>query len=311
LIHVDRLYHPSHRVPDLAAAEAFFATVFGRPSVGLEPGRDLPAGYPRDYCAFTLIADVWFDTIDPTRYVFDGVQRYATVEVPHLNGFGWGVQGIDEIFEELRRRGIRCTDQFDRLSDGAAMPTASFSSSPLFWTLAADTGLRYELYPTASIGPLDPRSDPAWTLPPPGPDDPLAIARCSHHTVLTADPARALDLVVDVLGGTVIHEGVNELLETDSTYVALADGVLEYAVPRRRTGRAAADLASTAPLDCYHALTWLTTDLDRVVEHAARCGVGLIARTDAEVVFDPADALGVPWGFRTEPIPGDARAARG
>jgi hypothetical protein len=308
MIRVDRMYHPSHRAPDLVAAQAFFATVFGRESVTTR-ATPPPAGYPTDYCIFTLIADVWFDTIDPRRYVFEGVQWYPTVETPHLNGFGWGVQGIDEIFAELQRRGIRCTDQFDRLSDGAAMPTAYFSSSPLFWTLAADTGLRYEIYPTASIGPSDPRSAPGWTLPGVRADDPLAIERCAYHTVLTADPGRALGLVVDVLGGTVIHEARNEVLETRSTYVALADGVLEYAVPTNPSSRAAADLASTAPLDCYHSITWRTTDLDRVVEHAARCGVGLVARTDAEVVFDPADALGVPWGFRTDLIPGDPRSA--
>ena len=109
---------------------------------------------------------MWFDTIDPRRYVFDGVQWYPTVDTPHLNGFGWGVQGIEEIFAELQRRGVRCTDQFDRLSDGVTVPTAYFSSSPLFWTLAADTGLRYEIYPTASIGPTDPRVEPR--VDPPG-----------------------------------------------------------------------------------------------------------------------------------------------
>ena len=92
--------------------------------------------------------------------------------------------------------------------------------------------------------------------------------------------------------------------------MALADGVLEYAVPTNSSSRTAADLASTAPLDCYHSLTWRTTDLHRVVEHAERCGVGLVARTDTEVIFDPADALGVPWGFRTELIPGDMRSRR-
>lgn len=309
---VSRMYHPSHRVPDLGAAEAFFAEVFGRPSVSIAAnfaarGAPARAGYPTEYSIFTLIADVWFDCIDPDRYVIEGEQVYPSVTEPHLNGFGWGVEGIGDLYSELGRRGIRCTDQTDVVVSGDRPPNARFSSSPLFWTRVDDTGLRYELYPTASIGPSDPRSDPAWRLGGPAPDDPLRIRRCSHHTVLTDRPDRALALAVDVLGGRVIHEGRNEALGSWSTYVFLGDGVLEYATDLGPGTAAHADWAVRAPLDTYHSLTWEVEDLDRVARHLEACGVRLVLRTDDVIVVDPADGLGVPWGFCGRAVPHDPR----
>jgi catechol 2,3-dioxygenase-like lactoylglutathione lyase family enzyme len=307
------MYHPSHRVPDLEAAERFFRHVFGRASIPLAlaqsaRGGNLTEGYPRDYSAFTLIADVWFDCIDPDRYIIDGVQPYPTISEPHLNGFGWGVNGIAPLYREIRRQGIRCTDQLDVVVSDDEPPKAKFSESPLFWTLAEDTGLRYEIYPTDSIGPSDPRSDPAWTLPVPSTSDPLGIERCSHHTVLTARPERVLTLVVDILGGSIIHEGRNEELGAHSIYVWLGDGILEYAHELEEGTPAIADWSERAPLDTYHTLNWKVRDLGRAADHLERCGVRLRTRTDAVVVTEPSDSLGIPWTFRMNSVPNDPRS---
>ena len=312
---VDRMYHPSHRVPDLSVAREFFERVFAREIVTLTPAREPRPGsasprYPTDYCFFTLIADVWFDTIDPALYVFEGVQPYPDITEPHLNGFGWGVQGIDDLYRELRRRGIRCTDQSGVITESDGPPSAVFSSSPLFWTLTEDTGLRYEFYPTQSIGPLDPRSDPEWRLTT-SKTDPLGIERCSHHTVLTDRVDRALDLTVNVLGGTVIARGENELLDTKSTYVALADSVLEYAEPLSADSFAMRDWKANEPLDTYHSLTWKVRDLDTVERHLAACGVRVLVRTDQDLVAHPADCIGIPWGFTTRLVDGDLRQDAG
>ena len=309
---VVRMYHPSHRVPDLEEAERFFRVVFGRQSVGLDQAQvrrnaQVTSGYPSDYCAFTLVADVWFDCIDPDRYVIEGRQPYPSVDRPHLNGFGWGVTGIGPLYRELRRQGIRCTDQTDVITVDDEPPTAKFSTSPLFWTLVDDTGLRYEIYPDASIGRSDPRSDPSWTLPPPSEDDPLRIERCSHHTVLTNQPDRARHLVVDILGGTVIHQARNDELGAESTYVSLGDGVLEYATDLEAGTPAHADWAVRAPLDTYYTLNWQVQDLGRVADHLEACDVGLRTHTDSLIVTEPAHSLGIPWMFRTAGVPNDPR----
>jgi catechol 2,3-dioxygenase-like lactoylglutathione lyase family enzyme len=305
---VAMLYHPSHHVPDLAEAEQWFERVFGRPSRSLASiSRDAPPreGHPVDYSTFTMISDVLFDTIDPKRYVLLGVQRYATVDAPHLKGFGWYLDDMVGLYRELRRRGIPVVSQLDEVAEGDDPPAAAGSPMPLFFTRPQDAGLRYEFLPVIPF-PLDPRVTPGWVVPPVSDDDPLGIERCSHHTVLTSDVERALTLVVDVLGGAVIHQGRNDVLETTSTYVHLADSILEYAVPDAGTA-ARADWELDAPNDTYHTITWKVADLARVERHLDNEGVRLRLRTDNAIVTEPATSLGVPWVFTNTLTPGDPR----
>jgi hypothetical protein len=302
------MYHPSHHVPDLAEAERWFARVFGCGSTSLASmTRDAPPrpGHPTDYSTFTPIRDVLFDTIDPKRYVLLGVQRYRTVEQPHLKALGWYFEGIAELYRELKLQGIRMTSQLDELAEGDDPPTAAGSPMPLFFSLPDDAGLRYEFFPAIPFS-LDPRLAPGWSLSPVADDDPLGIERCSHHTVLTGRPGRALRVVVDVLGGNVIHEGRDELRGTTGTYVHLADAVLEYAVPDAGTA-AHADWAPDDPNDTYHALTWKVVDLERAERHLEAEQVRILARSSDTIITDPATSLGIPWGFTTALIPGDPR----
>lgn len=302
------MYHPSHHVPSLPEAEVWFERVFGRPSTRLATMmKDAPPreGYPRDYSTFTPIQDVLFDTIDPKAYVLLGVQRYKTVEQPHLKATGWYFEGIADVYRELKRHGIRAVSQLDEVAVGDEPPTAAGSAMPLFFTLPEDAGLRYEIFPAIPF-PLDPRIAPDWTLPPPSEHDPLGIERCSHHTVLTTRPERALKLVVDALGGTVIHQGRDELRGTSATYVHLADGVLEYAVPDAGTA-AAEDLANDLPNDTYHAITWKVADLERAARHLEANDVRVREQSEDTIITDPATSLGIPWGFTTRLVPGDPR----
>jgi hypothetical protein len=151
----------------------------------------------------------------------------------------------------------------------------------------------------------DPRGDPPVVAV--SPDDPLGIECCSHHTVLTSESERALRLAVEVLGGRVIHEGRNDVLATRSTYVALADGVLEYAQPLEDGSPAMEDWQRNAPEDTYHSLTWRVRDLASVAHRLSASGVGLRVRTDRVIVTNPDDSLGIPWGFTTTLTPGDPR----
>jgi hypothetical protein len=303
------MYHPSHHVPDLEAAEDFFLRVFSRPSTRLSSlarGAAPRPGYPNDYSTFTPIADVLFDTIEPTRYVLLGVQRYATVEQPHLKSFGWYFEDISEVYRELTRQGISVTSQLDEMAEGDDPPTAAGSSMPLYFSRPEDSGLRYEFFPAIPFA-LDPRLAPGWAVAPVSDQDPLGIERCSHHTVLTSRPGRALHLVVDVLCGEVVHEGRDEVRGTTGTYVNLAGSILEYAVPDAGTA-AHADWLRDDPNDTYHAITWKVADLERAERHLRACGVRIQLRSNETIVTDPSTSLGVPWGFTTKLIPGDPRS---
>jgi catechol 2,3-dioxygenase-like lactoylglutathione lyase family enzyme len=301
---VDRLYHPTHYVTDLDEAEEFFRRVFGRASIPLSVHQDTRTappfdGYPRDYSIFTPIADVYFDCLDPSRYRPQGAAAPKPLSRSGLRSISWGLQGVEALWPVLRDNGIRCTDQWGNPANGDDPPVAAFASFPLIYTLPDDTGLSYEFLPTEWIPPADKRGDPSWTLPPVADSDPLGIERCSHHTILTGDRDRALRLLKSILGGSVVREGRNEILGTDSTFIALADAVFEFATPTIAGTPAMDDWQRRAPRDVYHALTWKVASLERTKDHLRECGIGLRYEGDETVITDPADTIGIPWGFTT------------
>lgn len=299
------LYRPTLHVVDLDEAEDFYLRVFGRPSTPLTSVMKTPPrpNHATDYSTFTAVSDVLIDSLDPKRYITDGIQRFPDVEQGHLRTFGWYVEGMPELYRELTRQGIRVTNSRNEVAEGDEPPMAG--PIPHFLGLPADTGIRHPFFPVFPFAP-DPRLKPGWSIPPVSEEDPLGIEYCSHHTVLTGDPGRARKLVVDVLGGTVVHDGHDEIRGVTGSYVHLADSVLQYAVPDEGSA-AAADFAAHGPNDVYHAITWKVADIDRVERHLNAQGVGIVTRTDDTIVADPATSLGVPWGFTTTPVPGDPR----
>lgn len=304
------MWHPTYKVTDLKACEKFFRDVFNCESIPVErnlPPKEEAPNYPRDYSILTMIREVLFDSVDPKKYVVDGRQSLEDVEEPHLFCFGWAVDGADEIYKVCIENGIRSTDQANRLGSLKKAPVTGFKNATLFFTLPESAGLRYQIYPYEATGPPDPRIEPDWKLPPVSESDPLALEFCSHHTILSANPTKALNFLVGILKGRIIHQGRNQLLETDSTYIALGDGVYEVAVPTRAGSFAAEDLKFNAPFDTYHAITWKVRDLAKVRRHLEAKAIPLLMQNDHMLITDPKYTIGVPWGFTDILTPGDYR----
>jgi catechol 2,3-dioxygenase-like lactoylglutathione lyase family enzyme len=302
-------HHPSLHAPDLDEVAAWFERVFGCRSHSIAEVLDRVAHvvsyWPRDYLIYTPIRDVFFGAVNPARFVDkDGNAHHPQVTAPHLVDLSWFVDGHTDAYRQLRRGGFKITNSIGEVQEGDE-PTGPNDPAP-FFTQPDETGLRYHFYPGGPF-PVDPRSAPDWVLPPVAADDPLALERCSHHTILTDQVERVLALYRDELGAEVVHEGRNELLGATSTYVHIADTTLEFAVPDGGTP-AAALWAANAPRDTYYGLTWKTVDLDRAERHLESQGVRIHSRSADAIVTDPETSLGVPWGFCTALIPGDPRA---
>jgi hypothetical protein len=152
----------------------------------------------------------------------------------------------------------------------------------------------------------DARLMPGWQLSAPAEDDELGVEICARHTVVTTQPERLLSLWLDVLGGQIVHEGQNELINASSTYVSLGDGVFECAV--RRPGRPMiSGFTNPEPYDTYHSMTFKVRDLERAERHLTSQGIRIALRDDTSIVTDPSTSFGVPWGFTTLLTPGDQR----
>jgi catechol 2,3-dioxygenase-like lactoylglutathione lyase family enzyme len=307
------MWHPTHLVTDLAACENFFQDVFGLESIPVEvnlpPKEECPT-YPRDYSILTLIREVMFDCVDPTKYVVEGRQSLEDVDAPgHPFCFGVAVEGADEIYKVCIDNGIRCTDQANRIARLKKPPVTGFKNATLFFTLPESAGLRYQIYPIEATGYPDPRTEPGWKLPPVSEKDPLALEFCSHHTILSSSPVKAFNFLIGILKGKIIHQGRNELLETDSTYISLGDDVYEIAVPVRAGSIAAKDVTWNAPFDTYHAITFRTADLAKVRQHLKAKNIPLLLQDEHTVVTDPKHTIGMPFGFTDRKLPGDLRLA--
>jgi catechol 2,3-dioxygenase-like lactoylglutathione lyase family enzyme len=307
---IKMMFHPNYHVADLRETERWFERVFGSTSTSMEAmlagasgnTSRFPAGYPTDYATFTVIRDVLIESMDPKRLVMHGVQRYKTVDTPHLKNLGWYVDRPIELYHALKRHGFGVAEPSGEAAAGEEPPM------PAFFSIPDETGIRYQFWGGRPLA-IDPRPGPGWTLPPVSDDDPLGIERCSHHTILTGRPERALKLVVDVLGGRVIHEGPNGPRATkSSTYVDIGGSILEYGVPEEGTPTHE-DWSTGDTSDTYHAITWKVIDLERSERHLANHGVRIGARTGDIIITDPATSLGVPWGFTTKLTPGDPRSS--
>lgn len=321
------LFHPTNVVKDRAEMQAFLKRVFnadGRNQGEVLAEFGFDANYPADYSLYTWVADVWIDSIQPELYVLEGQPAPEGALEERLVEFGWYVDGLDGLQKAFIAAGIRTVDQHNQpVASDRAPAAAAAPDMKLMWTDPATTGLSYEFMEwsperDALFARLaDARFDPNWTLPSPSPQDPLGIERCSHHTVLTRNVPRALGLVVDVLGGTVVREARNDLLGTTSTYVWLKDSLLEYAMPDEDNTPAMASLdGTTKPSllgmpqeDRYHLITWKVQGLDAVARHLRAEGIRLEAEDKTTLITDPADTLGVRWGFTSSLVPGDPRTA--
>jgi catechol 2,3-dioxygenase-like lactoylglutathione lyase family enzyme len=314
---VPALYHPTIAVNDLDAARDWFVRVFSRPPLRWAQTLDLDLlepDYPVDYSFFAFVGDIhWVFLCPPlhARGALGGQTRYKGVP-DGMIGLGWYTDDAVELFQRLADAGIRAHDQQGRLITSAAPPVSSFATDVLTgFTEPADTGIRYEFQQTGrrhweKYSQLaDPRLRPDWSGPERAADDPLGILLTSHHTIVTDDLPRALRLYTDVLDGEVIAESGSRRAGIASTFVRLADTVLEFAVPDEGT-----DLHEriSGGRDIYAGVTMQVADADAAARHLDAVGVVADREGDA-VVIPPSAGFGAVWRFVTD-LPYDASLRR-
>jgi catechol 2,3-dioxygenase-like lactoylglutathione lyase family enzyme len=136
---------------------------------------------------------------------------------------------------------------------------------------------------------------------------PLHIRKHSHFTLGTRDLEHARKMYVDVIGGTVLHEGQNDVLKTRSIFVAVGrDDIVELAEP----------LESGTPIADYldenrHGLFSVSLQVEDLGDAARYLrSKDIEARLESEKTFvsDPATTHGVHWAFTTAEIPNDSRS---
>lgn len=316
---VPALYHPTVAVNDLEAARNWFRRVFNRKPLRWEETLDLALlepDYPTNYSFFAFVADTHWVFLCPSLHAqgsLKGQGRYK--DVPDgMIGLGWYTDDAVGLFARLAETGIRSIDQQGRIITDGNPPVSSFAKDIYTgFTEPADTGIRYEFQETGRrhwesySREADPRLRADWDGPRLDPNDPLGILLTSHHTVITADLERATHLYVDLLGGEVVARSRNEEVAGLSTFVSLADAVIEFAVPDPTSPFA--DRVAGGK-DLYTGVTLKVRDLGTVRDHLAAVDVRTEDRLSGVVSIPPHAGLGVQWRFVEDlPYPETVRRA--
>ncbi|MBD1600551.1 VOC family protein [Pseudomonas typographi] len=313
---VAALYHPTVGVHDLDAARDWFRRVFNRAPLRWEETLDLAAlnpDYPVNYSFFAFICDVHWVFLCPSLHAqgaLKGQTRYQD-KPEGMIGLGWYTDDAVGMFARLAEHGIRSHDQRGERITSQKPPTSSFLPDVFTgFTEPEDTGIRYEFQQTgqrhwakySEKADLRLRSD--WRGPVLEADDPLGLLLTSHHTIVTADLPRAARLYTEILEGEPIATSVDPVTGAQSTYIRLADTLLEFLTP-------VADTALWARVaqgeDYYLGLTYLVNDTQAVGAHLDSVGVQYDTGRDGEVIIPPAAGFGVQWRFvQSLPYPAQA-----
>lgn len=305
---VTALYHPTLGVGDLEAARIWFRKVFELPDLRWEDTLDLSLlepDYPVNYSFFMFIKDFHFVVLCPelhARGALAGQSRYQGVP-DSMIGIGWYTDDAVGMFERLQAHGFPSHDQKGQLISAQNRPVSSIAPDILVgFTFPEQAGMRHEFEELGARHHAyyslraDPRLRPDWKLPEVDPRDPLGIVRSSHHTIATGNLARALSLYVETAGGTVLGTSRNVERAGTSTYVRLADAVVEFLVPD--AGSVDAALVAQG-MDAYLGITLQVADLQKVSEHLNAVGVPVSFLSEGVVGIEPLHAFGMQWRFVT------------
>ncbi len=307
-------FHPTlTAMGQLDEVHAWFERVFARPIDGPSAAYLIP-GYSDDYCFTMLLQEVYFDVMDPSRFSSSnnppppaGTPPFLSLQAFYLEDLAPLIataasQGL--ILRDIRGNHMKAGDEPTPIPHGAMVLTDPDQVGYIYELFAVGRTPKHSHWGTD----VDARFLPGWRIPPVSPDDPLALEYCASHTLLTDNPERTRHLLVDVLGGTVIHQGNNPALAAHSLFVALGDGVYEIAQPLDQ-GLARQTLANHpgGTQDFYSGITFKTADLAKARAHLGAQGVALAVDEPDLIITDASQSAGVHWGFTDKAIPGDVR----
>jgi len=258
--------------------------------------------------SLVLLGDLCIEPLAPAFRV-EGWERmplgrYYTQHGKRLHSLAWYVdEGMDDLYRALRAAGIECR------GTAGVLLTGDYVDGPVF-THPRDTLTQLEFIPAPNVpgGPAmlrDPRFAPGWGSWWWADYHPLQIQKISHLTISTSDLAKACDLYLGLLQGTLLHEGDNPVLGSRSAFVQVGtDMVVELAEPVGE-GPLQADMVRFH--HSLYSLNFKVRDLGDAGGYLESKGVKFSLADGTTLISDPDTTQGCVMGFTTWEIPGDPR----
>jgi hypothetical protein len=303
---IEELYHIIHLSEDRAPLDAWYDEVF-QPRRGFIDANYYD-GEQRD-ASLVTIADAVVEVLAPARFA-DGwdampIGRFFTRFGRHWHSIAWYVADVGMAWEHLRSHDLQV------IFPGGAPgnDTRPTGATPIFThpretvTQLQFTQRRpvYGAEDFASRGDIDPRYLPGWSSRWWSEHHSLGVRALAYLTIVTADPAQARSVYIDILGGEDLGQEASSLTATDDLFVKVGpQTVIQISVPHDGPSLARDDLDQNGSM--LHAVAFEVGDLDVAERHLRGRGIGLVGRDEYTLLANPADTFGAPFRFTTKNI---------
>jgi catechol 2,3-dioxygenase-like lactoylglutathione lyase family enzyme len=304
-VKIEELYHVIHLTEDRAPLDVWYDDVF-LPRRGFMDANYYD-GEQRD-ASLVTIADAVVEVLSPARFAQGWekmpVGRFLNRFGRHWHSIAWYVSDVGDAWEHLRSHGLNIIFPGGAVGDD----TRPGGSTPIF-THPRETVTQLQFMRrrpavgvedfAARTGDTDPRYLPGWSSDWWGEHHPLGVKRLAYVTIITADPAQARSVYVDVLGGEVLGERASLVTATDDLFVKVGpQTVIQISRPSDQPSLARADLDKNGNM--LHAVAFEVKDLEAAERHLRGQGISVIGRDEHTLLADPSDTFGAPFRFTTD-----------
>lgn len=296
---IGKLFHIIHMTGDLPSLEAWYDDVFSVRRGFLD--HHYMEGEKRD-ASLVVLGDC---VIEPLAPAFR-VEGWDTMPIGRFyNRFGNHWHSIAWYNDDPGEMWQRCTDNNVRVFvEGGVRTDERPPASSAIMTHPKDTISQLE-FMRVEGSPLetdDPRLQPGWDSTWWVDNHPLSLHGLAYTTVLTKDLDRARHIYVDVLGGTLLHEGDSTLTGTSDIHVLLGDTVVQLSKPVANGTLASADMEANGEI--HHAAAFKVSDLDKAEAYLSSKGVKTLVRDEDTILSDPKTTHGALFRWTTWDVPG-------
>jgi len=291
---IGKIFHLTHVVRDLAAADRWYDDIFAvnRFYHGYEKLAAREA-------SLILIGDL---VVEPVMLAKEPnaertpIGKFLSRFGEHFHSIAWYVDDLGAMAADLSQQNLRLYDVTGRVVKPPLRTEA-------IWTHPKETHALLEFATTGNYIP-DPRLQPGWTTAP-WREHPLGIDRTSHITVLFGDLKAGKALYVDLLGGRLLHE-LEMPGRKRSAFIAVGeDTVIEVTQPLSASSPEGRDLEANG--EGVHAVTFKTLNLERASEFLKSKGQRIEFESADTLVLNTGDSFGMVVSFTDRAIPNDPR----
>jgi len=292
---IGKLFHLTHVVSDLTAADKWYDEVFAvcrfyraymKPAV-------------REASLLT-IGDCVMEPVQLARVPgaeHSPIGKFYARFGQRFHSIAWYVESVEDTSAQLNKRNVRL---YDLVGNVVKEPGGQLA----VWTHPKDTHALLEFAEIEKFT-IDARLQPNWSAAFWREQHPLGIERASHITVLVRDLREAKALYQEILGGKLLQEEETPGQKRSAFFAVGEDTVIEAAQPLSAASSEGRDLEQAG--EGIYAVTFKTTDLKRAADFLQSKKQRVEWQGTDSLVLNRDDTFGMVIGFTQRRIPNDPR----